>query len=302
MRSATVDLDGPLHLAEWGDGEPAWVLVHGLGGSHANWMSVAPRLAARGGVLAPDLPGFGLSPVAGRRGDLASLRRVLHRILVERTRGPVILMGNSMGGLLAMAEAGLHPERVTGLVLVDAVLPVPWRIWPEPLVTASFVVYAIPPLGRRLLRRALDRHRVEEIVAGAFALCTVDPERIDGAVRAAHIEVERSRQEHPRESDRAFADAARSIVLSQVHSAPTDRLLHRVRAPTLVIHGARDRLVSPDAARRAGVERPDWRVALLDEVGHIPMLETPALFLSTLEAWLDAHRLAPAGGATPAPG
>ena len=292
MRSTTIDLGGPVHVAEWGHGEPAFVLVHGLGGSHLNWMRSAPRLAERGRVLAPDLIGFGGTPIAGRGTGVVAQRAMLHRFLEQRCDSPIILVGNSMGGMIALAEAGLHPERVAGLVLVDASLPAPRRSWPDGRITASFAVYTVPPLGRRLLERFLARTTVEGVVAGAFALCCADPGRIPPEVVEAHVQLERERRARQGPGDRAFATAARSIVLAHLAAGPLHRLINRVRSPTLVIHGAEDRLVTVEAARSAGRQRPDWEVKVLEDAGHIPMLEVPDRFLTAVESWLDAHHLA----------
>ncbi|MFY9588857.1 MAG: alpha/beta fold hydrolase, partial [Actinomycetota bacterium] len=83
MESRWIELDGPVHYAAWdGPSEgPTFVLVHGLGGSHANWMSVGPALAERGRVLAVDLAGFGRTPPAGRRSTIGANRRLLHRFI-----------------------------------------------------------------------------------------------------------------------------------------------------------------------------------------------------------------------------
>jgi pimeloyl-ACP methyl ester carboxylesterase len=97
MRSTTLDVDGQIHVAEWGVGPVRTVLVHGLGGSHLNWMLVAPQLARHGRVLAPDLAGFGLTPVAGRRTSVAAQRALLHRLIGQTCDQPVLLVGNSMG-------------------------------------------------------------------------------------------------------------------------------------------------------------------------------------------------------------
>ena len=69
MRSRTVDLGGPVHFADFGGSGPTMVLVHGLGGSHLNWLAVGPALAARARVLAPDLAGFGRTPLAASNPD-----------------------------------------------------------------------------------------------------------------------------------------------------------------------------------------------------------------------------------------
>lgn len=98
MTSTTLDVEGPVHVAEWGRGPVRTVLVHGLGGSHLNWMLVAPQLARHGRVLAPDLAGFGLTPVAGRRTTVTAQRALLHGLIRQTCDEPVVLIGNSMEG------------------------------------------------------------------------------------------------------------------------------------------------------------------------------------------------------------
>ena len=66
---SVIDIDGPVHWVEYGDpqaGSLPVVMVHGLGGSHLNWVRVAPALAERTRVLTVDLPGFGLSPAGNK--------------------------------------------------------------------------------------------------------------------------------------------------------------------------------------------------------------------------------------------
>jgi pimeloyl-ACP methyl ester carboxylesterase len=292
MRSVTLELPGPVHVAEWGEGPVAFVLVHGLGGSHLNWMEVAPRLALRGRVLAPDLPGFGLTPRAGRAATLGSERRLLHRVLRRTVTGAVVLVGNSMGGLLALAEAAAHPELVCGLVLVDPALPGRWGGRTARGVTAAFATYSIPMLGRRVVQRHLARHRPAEVVDGAFAFCAAHPERISGSARDAHVALERERHTESAENARAFVEAARSIAAVHLAAGGLRPLLSRVSSPTLVLHGAQDRLVSAGVARHLAALRPDWQVEILEEAGHIPMLEAPGRVLSVILSWLDDHSLA----------
>src|SRR3989442_14019359 len=128
MRSRTIDLDGPVHYADFGGTGPTLVLVHGLGGSHVNWLAVAPVLARRARVLAVDLAGFGRTPLGERSADVPSNRLLLDRFIIASSppiefpttiAGPAaIVVGNSMGGLLAMMEAAVAPERVAALALV----------------------------------------------------------------------------------------------------------------------------------------------------------------------------------------
>jgi len=290
MWSATIDVDGPLHLAEWGSGPARMVLVHGLGGSHLNWMRVAPQLTRYGRVLAVDLPGFGLTPVGGRPTTVPGYAALLDRVIDRSCSEPVVLVGNSMGGLIVLVEAARHPERVAGLVLVDAVLPTPWGQRRPALVSLAFATYLLPGLGRRLLRHARDRLSVEDLVEGALRLCAERPESIPADVVDAHVALER-RRGRLAENDTAYVLAAHSIIRALVNRVGLRRLARRVRVPTLVIHGERDRLVRVGAARRAQRRNPGWALEVLDGVGHIPMLEAPHRFLEILDGWLRSQEL-----------
>ena len=102
----TVDLDGPVRYRAWdGPEDTTFVLLHGLGGTHLNWVQAAPGLAGLGRVLALDLSGFGGTPRAGRGSGLMDQRRLVSAFAHELGTGRVILGGNSMGGAVAMLAA-----------------------------------------------------------------------------------------------------------------------------------------------------------------------------------------------------
>src|SRR6184192_2982158 len=150
MRSCTIDLDGPVHYADFGGTGPTLVLVHGLGGSHVNWMAVAPALARDARVLAVDLAGFGRTPLGERSADVHANRILLDRFLEGVAAGPAVLVGNSMGGLVAIMEAALAPERVAGLVLVAPAQPRSAEARVDGTVAALFTLYALPLVGERV--------------------------------------------------------------------------------------------------------------------------------------------------------
>src|SRR6266498_678033 len=119
--SRYVDLGGQVHYADFG-GNPkgrTFVLVHGLGGSHLNWCLLAARLRKHGQVVAVDLAGFGLTNPEGRATTVPANTALLHRFLTEMVGEPVVLVGNSMGGLIAIHQAAAHPETLTALALID---------------------------------------------------------------------------------------------------------------------------------------------------------------------------------------
>jgi len=111
------DIAGPVHWVDFGGpaGVPPIVMVHGLGGSHLNWVRIAGPLAERNRVIAIDLPGFGFSPAAGRRTTIEANRKVLDRFINETLGGPVILMGNSMGGAITILESAASPQAVSAM-------------------------------------------------------------------------------------------------------------------------------------------------------------------------------------------
>ena len=153
-RSVWTDLDGPVHYLDFGGPArgPVIVCVHGLGGSGLNWSAIAPLLTRRCRLIAPDLAGHGLTQSLGRRVDVAANRELLHRFIESVAGGPVILMGNSMGGMISLLEASAAPDAVAGLILLDPALPfVPARL--DPRVAAGFLLYATPGVGRLMMGR-----------------------------------------------------------------------------------------------------------------------------------------------------
>src|SRR4051812_46724805 len=122
MQARTIDLDGLVHYADFGGDGPPIVLVHGLGGSHLNWLPVAPALAAHGRVVPLDLAGHGrprsrkadpAKGLAARSAGVDDNRLLLGRFLDEVARGPATLIGNSMGGYLSIATAAAWPTKVS---------------------------------------------------------------------------------------------------------------------------------------------------------------------------------------------
>ena len=148
-------MGGPTNVAEFGGEGAPMVLLHGLGGSHLNWMRLGPLLAERARVLAPDLPGFGDTPPAGRSTTVQANAAWVGRFVEEVAGSPAILVGNSMGGLIATLAAIGRPEDVAGLILVDPALPLAPG---EPFdfqVVLAFAAYFTPGVGEVFVRRRM---------------------------------------------------------------------------------------------------------------------------------------------------
>jgi pimeloyl-ACP methyl ester carboxylesterase len=288
VQSRWISLDGPVHYAEWdgpADG-PTFVCVHGLGGSHVNWFSVAPGLAKRGRVLAPDLAGFGRTPLEGRRSTIGANRRLLHRFLEATGASPAILIGNSMGGAISAIEAADEPEAVAGLVLVDAAMPRALNGSTDPVVAAVFATYLVPGVGERFMKTRMKNIGPEGLVAETMKLCCVDPSRVDPDVIAASVALGRERLAMPW-ANKAFLEAARSLLRRLARRERFLATLRRISCPTLMLQGDKDRLVPVAAARAVAAARPDWTFQVFDDIGHVPQLEDPALWLASVEVWLE---------------
>jgi len=289
MRSRTVDLGGPVHFADFGGSGPTMVLVHGLGGSHLNWLAVGPALAARARVLAPDLAGFGRTPLAGRSAHVRANAQLLDRFIDAVAEGPATLIGNSMGGLLAMMEAERQPEKVTRLVLVGAAQPRPPGTRFDPVVALTFAAYAVPGLGEQFMRWRAARRGPEGLVRDTLQLVCADPGRVPAEVVAAHVALARDRMDRMPWGNQAFLEAARSIVFTLARRREVHAMIGRIAAPALLVQGTRDRLVSLAASRATAALRPDWTLAVLEGIGHVPQLEAPERFVATVTGWLDGN-------------
>ncbi len=286
----TVDLDGPVHYVDFGgpsDG-PRLVLVHGLGGSHLNWCLLAPHLVKHARITAVDLAGFGLTHPHGRPTTVQGNAKLLDRFLRTVARGPAILVGNSMGGMVSILEAARHPEAVAGLVLVDPSVPIAPGDPVDRVAARTFAAYAVPVLAERLLARRRARLTPRQVVQQVLDLCLVDPSVIPEDLLAASTTLVAERASVPG-LDRAFLAAARSLLRVNAFAGPYWAAMAGLSVPVLLIHGERDRLVPVQAARRVARRNPGWRLVTLPDIGHTPQLEAPETVAGHVIAWLNEH-------------
>ncbi len=289
-----VDLDGPLHYVDLdGPAEPSagaapvLVCVHGLGGSHVNWLALAPLLTPRYRMLALDLPGFGLSRGLGRLTSVQANARLVQRFIAEvlGDDAPVVLVGNSMGGLITMIAAATDPGRLHGAVLIDPALPPSPRSRPDPLTMAMFAAYFTPGLGKAVLAGRQKVRTHEQLAMDTLRLCCADPSRVPAAVVEAHVHLAKTRPRYP-EQEREFVAATRSIMLLLARRNRFRAMTSRISCPVLLLHGDRDRLVSIAAATQAARANPGWRFEVAAEVGHVPQLEVPRWTADRILDWL----------------
>jgi len=249
-----------------GEGEPL-VFLHGLLASSASWQHVLAGASRGRPAIAVDLPGFGCSDRPWPHDyTVAGQARSLLRFLDVRGIRRAVLIGNSLGGAVALFLAAEHPERVSALVLVDPATPqarIPWtaRALRAPLAGEAALALALRPFVAVWLKRGLY----------ARASRVTDRE-IDDAWRPLKVR------------------GTRRAALAAIRTDPTPYrgLEARVRVPTLVIWGERDRLLTAREAESVRSRIPGARLVLIPDAGHLPQRERPEAFAAAVSDFLDS--------------
>jgi pimeloyl-ACP methyl ester carboxylesterase len=265
-------------ILEAGQGDPV-ILLHGFADSLATWRYTVPLLARRHQVIAADLPGFGRSHPSTHRPLLDWYAHWAEELIAAvAPRGRAALVGNSLGGAVALDTALRTPLRVSRLVLVGCAglgdgVPLWWK-----LVTTQLPL--LPPLLSPAAA-ALPRAVVARVVAEVYSTLVFHrPGQVDAQCLrdfAAHYRT-------PAELRRLF-DLGHDIV-RELSSGRLIREANRLRVPTLLVWGRHDRLVP--AAHGTALQRvlPQSQLYLVDDCGHCPQLERPAEFGEALERFL----------------
>jgi pimeloyl-ACP methyl ester carboxylesterase len=303
-RGYITDLDGPVHWIEFtsktpGPGQtpaetqPPIVFVHGLGGSHLNWCLLGPHLAAGRRAVALDLHGFGLTPGLRANSTVRANARLLDQFINEIIGTPVILVGNSMGGLISILETAANPAAIRGVVLIDPALPLPPQK-PDWQVSGQFLLYALPGLGELTVAKFMRKVSPEEAVQQLVQLCFADPSRVDPEMIKAEVAL--STRRHPATAAEAsarariFLAAARSLLRVLSRRQNYQAMMAGIDVPVLLIGGEDDRLVPIAAMRQAAARNPRWESVILPGVGHTPQLEVPDAAIAAIQHWLNRHQ------------
>jgi pimeloyl-ACP methyl ester carboxylesterase len=256
------------------DAEAA-LYVHGLGGASTNFTDVADLLSPWFDGHAIDLPGFGRSgPPRNGNYSIASHTRLVISYLEQSGRGPVHLVGNSMGGAISIAVASSRPDLVRTLTLISPAVP---DLKPKSAGDPLLPLLLIPGIGTRALAR-LDRGSAEARAKAIIKLCFAHPERVPANRMAESIAEVEVRRGMPWAHD-AMLRSLRGLVrtfLTPGQASPW-RALERITAPSLVIWGELDKLVDVSNAPRTARTIPDATLLVLPDVGHTAQLEDPSV-------------------------
>jgi len=287
MKRVHVQLAGSLVTGDFGGDGPAAVLLHGIGGAKINWMLLAPQLTERFKVIALDLPGFGETPLAGRSAGLGAQRDLVCRYIGEVIGRPVTLVGHSMGGLISMLVAAARPDLVDRLILFDPAFP-PRTSSPAPGVpTAALNFMSRAPGVFAPVARVLTAMRgAEATVRQALNNTSADGPSLPPAFVDAHVAAESARMRRPG-AYTGYLQAWRWFAEEFAKPADLEAMVRSIRAPTMLLHGELDTVVSPAAAHRLSELQPGWALRMVPGIGHNPNFEDPGLSARLVFEWLD---------------
>jgi len=255
-----------------GEGPPI-VMLHGLGGTKISMLPLVPALAPYHRLVIPDLPGHGESdkPVSTEytpRSYARTIRKLMDALDVPRA----IVIGNSLGGRVALEMAIRSPDRIRALGLLAPAVPgfrVRYILGFTRVIPTE--VGAVPfPMRERWMKAAVRR------LLG-------DPSKMpeSGYDTAAEefIRIYRTPQ-----ARMAFFDSLRHILTES--PKPFWAHMRRVRVPVQIVWGTSDRLVPVRLAPKLAAELPDARLLILPRVGHVPQFEATAQTTEALTTFI----------------
>jgi len=266
-----------VHYKTSGEGQPAFILLHGFGASVFSWREVVEPLGALGSVVAYDRPAFGLTERPLRWEDGANPYTPAAQVdLVVGLMDALglesaILVGNSAGGTVAVQVAAAHPERVKALVLVSAAIFEGGGAprWIRPLLNTPQLDRIGPLLARQISQR------------GDAFLDTAwhDPGRITPDIRRGY------RQPLKADNwDRALWELTKASRQRNLAAG-----LSEIEIPALVITGDDDRIVPVESSIRLAQELPVAELVIIPNCGHLPQEECPEPFLASVQAFAQSQ-------------
>ncbi|MBI3667543.1 MAG: alpha/beta fold hydrolase [Acidobacteria bacterium] len=252
-----------IHYLEAGSG-PTVILLHGLGGDASNWALTVPALAPRYHVYVPDQIGFGRSdkPLINYR--VATLVDFLDRFAKKLGITKATLVGNSLGGWVAVAYTISHPEQVERLVPVDS------------------AGYSPARTGASRIPREL--------------LLALNPSTVAGMKQVLNLILFNKDLITDEFAERAFTDKLRKndgyTVNQFIESIARgedflDGKLGAIKTPTLIIWGREDELTPLAGAKALEQDIAGSRSLILDRCGHVPQMECAGEFNAGLLKFLS---------------
>ncbi len=246
------------------------VLLHGTSASLHTWQGWTEALSAEYCVVSMDLPGFGLTgPFVNKTTEYTSVNYAsfVIEVLDKLNLDKVILAGNSLGGKIAWRMAALYPERVSKLILVNAVgYPATPKSIPIGFRLASY------PALKPILRNILPRNVVKKSIKSVYA----DDSQVDEMLVDRYYDL----------SLRAGNRGALSDRLREFDNVEDQAQIKQLALPTLIMWGAKDDLIPVENAELFHRDIANSQLKIFDNLGHVPHEEDPVTSVAVVKAFL----------------
>ncbi len=269
--STFIDIDGHrVHLRDEGphNQETPIVLFHGTSASLHTWDGWAAELSKDRRVIRIDLPGFGLTgPPPSGDYTLDAYVRFVRTLLDQLGVQKCVLAGNSFGGAISIAVTNAMPERVSRLVLVDA---------------AGYAVDSVSvPIGFRVARMP---------VLNRIALVTLPRSVIESSLRNVYGDPSKVTPELiDRYYELTLREGNRGAVAERFRQVPpgaAEPMIPSIDVPTLILWGAKDRLIPLEYGRRFHQDIKGSEMLVFEDLGHVPQEEDPERTALAVKAFL----------------
>ena len=264
-------------IGECRDGAHPVLLIHGLAGCWQNWLENIPRLVAEGRrVIVPDLPGFGHSEMPVEDISIPGYGKCVEALCDQLGLGEVVVVGNSMGGFVAAEKAIQFPDRVERLVLVSAAGISQKDLYKAPALVIMRVVAELTARTAAKSDKVVTRPRLREV---ALSSVIRHPSRIPTDLLWEITTYS---------SGPGYMDAMEALLGYDF----SDRL-GDIRVPTLIVWGTDDMIVPTKDADEFERRITGSRKVLMEDTGHVPMIERAPTFNDELMEFLAEEPAAP---------
>jgi pimeloyl-ACP methyl ester carboxylesterase len=271
--------DVTVHYKEMGEGETAFILLHGFGGSVYSWREVVDDFSQVGRVIAYDRPAFGLTerPMPedwdenpyGMKANIELLRGLMDALGVEKA----VLVGNSAGGGVAVAFGLEYPGRVESLILVDPGVGggrgPQFPAWALPLMWTPQMRH-IGPLLMRDYQESLPKTILRE---------WFNQDKLTEEIGQEHLKIFKIKN-----WDRAFYELTFAPAYPELRP-----LLPQLNGPVFIVAGQEDRLIRAFYFEAIASEIPNAQLTLIPQCGHVPQEECPDEFMQTVKKYLETQ-------------
>jgi pimeloyl-ACP methyl ester carboxylesterase len=246
------------------------VLIHGTSASLHTWDGWADALKENRRVIRFDLPGFGLTgPDPQNNYTIEHYADVVVAVLDELNVKKVALAGNSLGGYVSWATTVMYPQRVSKLILVDS----SGYLFKPESVPIAFKL-SQNPIASVLLKNVLPKSLVARSIKNVYG----NPDLVSDELVDRYYDLSLRAGNRDALNER-FKQMSPGVLLDKIQT---------INVPTLIIWGAKDRLIPPKFAIKFNQDIANSQLIVFDELGHVPHEEDPESTVSAVKGFLNA--------------